>query len=715
MSLSLSFAELVNLALGTPELGSVNFNVLHMFLHGLLQHFKISDVRRVISADEEELFKPSASTIVYSKATEGKPVEKTTSVFHQIQDRVFTLEKKLSVLDDLPSSEKLLEQSVSFSKPVEDMWQMIQLQKKAEMNEAGVTKAMTSFQEMLTTFNFLKQTTSNIEAELGLQKNAIGKINTSEIEDRLNRLEEMIQNIKPLEEKLDDVQTNLSKIYGSDNLLQWSSLHDALDIKHPGIALSEGQKRAKAKEVLTYLGQIPQKYEELQNQVIELEKELRNQATDIANINIPANLLHQLQNLQDEIDSLQMEGVKDKQMLMDIETSIDDLRKRCELLGETNEKLMTDLSVLPQLQSDIGDLELRKMDREQLILELNVKADKRALDTKVGHAQLEAAMAEVNAIIEDLLKKTSVQDEWEKILEKLLHDMDSKIDRLEAESLRKDLNELWRIFRKHLSEGHFMDSDSAAGFKRKLFEKVKCVSCDRRLTMMTAPHLVTVRMGSVVSKDRPSSAVEPDYRTDDENSPRLFDVIDACQQSMRHSGNYAKKRSSKPQNLTTVYPYGDPGVVNYRNTEVHVMGVDGVIYKGRIDSKEHRNSMSDKGNSGMVHKESHCTDHGRDLNGGYQVTKGTCLGHQGGSYGNDPGLGQQGIKTPRPPSRVRSATPYIGRTSPPLTPSASRSRLSSSAFQQVSSSDIIEPEIRTSPSAFQRPMTNGEQVANMFT
>ncbi|XP_030068228.1 uncharacterized protein C16orf96 homolog isoform X2 [Microcaecilia unicolor] len=671
MSLSLSFAELVNLALGTPELGSVNFNVLHMFLHGLLQHFKISDVRRVISADEEELFKPSASTIVYSKATEGKPVEKTTSVFHQIQDRVFTLEKKLSVLDDLPSSEKLLEQSVSFSKPVEDMWQMIQLQKKAEMNEAGVTKAMTSFQEMLTTFNFLKQTTSNIEAELGLQKNAIGKINTSEIEDRLNRLEEMIQNIKPLEEKLDDVQTNLSKIYGSDNLLQWSSLHDALDIKHPGIALSEGQKRAKAKEVLTYLGQIPQKYEELQNQVIELEKELRNQATDIANINIPANLLHQLQNLQDEIDSLQMEGVKDKQMLMDIETSIDDLRKRCELLGETNEKLMTDLSVLPQLQSDIGDLELRKMDREQLILELNVKADKRALDTKVGHAQLEAAMAEVNAIIEDLLKKTSVQDEWEKILEKLLHDMDSKIDRLEAESLRKDLNELWRIFRKHLSEGHFMDSDSAAGFKRKLFEKVKCVSCDRRLTMMTAPHLVTVRMGSVVSKDRPSSAVEPDYRTDDENSPRLFDVIDACQQSMRHSGNYAKKRSSKPQNLTTVYPYGDPGVVNYRNTEVHVMGVDGVIYKGRIDSKEHRNSMSDKGNSG--------------------------------------------IKTPRPPSRVRSATPYIGRTSPPLTPSASRSRLSSSAFQQVSSSDIIEPEIRTSPSAFQRPMTNGEQVANMFT
>nr|XP_033770423.1 uncharacterized protein C16orf96 homolog isoform X2 [Geotrypetes seraphini] len=672
MSLSLSFAELVNLALGTPELGSVNFNVLHIFLHGLLEHFKISEVRRAISPDEEEFFKPSASTLVYSKAQEGKPFDKSTSVFHQMQDRVSTLERKLSILDELPTSEKLLEQSVSFSKPVEDMWQMMQLQKKAEMNEAGVTKAMTSFQEMLSTFNCLKQTTHDIESELGIQKIFIGKININDIEDRLKKLEEMIENIKPLEDKLDDVQHSMTKIYSSENLLQWSSLHDALDIKHPSASLSDVQKRAKAKEMLNSLGQIPQKYEELQNQVIELEKELRNQATDIANINIPANLLHQLQNLQDEIDNLQMEGVKDKQMLMDMENSLEELRKRCDLLGETNQKLMSDLSMLPQLQRDIGEMELKKMDREQLAVEINAKADKRALDNKVGHAQLEAAMAEINAIIEDLLKKTSVQDEWEKILEKLLHDMDSKIDRLEAEGMRKELNELWRIFRKHLSEGHFMDSDSAAGFKRKLFEKVKCVSCDRRLTMMTAPHLVTVRMGSVLSKDRPSSAVESDYRTDDENSPRLFDVIDACQQSIRHSGNYAKKRSSKPQNLTTVYPYGDPGVVNYRNTEVHVMGVDGVIYKGRIDSKEHRNSLSDKGNSGM--------------------------------------------KTPRPPSRVRSATPYIGRSSPPLTSSASqRSRLSSSAFQQVSSTEIIEPEIRTSPSAFQRLGTSGEQVANMFT
>ncbi|XP_029432319.1 uncharacterized protein C16orf96 homolog isoform X2 [Rhinatrema bivittatum] len=635
MSLSLSLSELVNLALGSPELGSVNFNVLHILLHSILEHFKISDVKRIISEDEKDFFKPSASSLIHSKALEGKPLVRSNSVFHQIQERVFSLEKKLSILNDLPSSEKLLEQSVSFSKPVEEMWQMMQLQKKAEMNEAGVSK-----------------------------------MRVDEIEDRLNQLEDLMKSMKPLEDKLNEMQRSMVRISDPSNVLHWTTLHDSLEVRLPVVPLNDEQKQTKAKEVLNYLGQIPQKYEDLHKQVVELEKELRNQATDIANINIPANLLHQLQNLQDEIDSLQMEGVKDKQMLMDIESTIEDMRKQYDVLGTTNERLITDLSRISQLQREIAELEVKKLDRDQLALELNVKADKRALETKVGHAQLEAAMAEINAIIEDLLKKTSVQDEWEKILEKLLHDMDSKIDRLEAESLRKDLNELWRIFRKHLSEGHFMD-DSAAGFKRKLFEKVKCVSCDRRLTMMTAPHLVTVRMGSVLSKDRPSSAADSEYRTDDENSPRIFDMIDACQQSMRHSGNYAKKRAPKPQNLTTVYPYGDPGVVNYRNTELHVMGVDGVIYKGRIDKDQHR-SLSEKGNSGM--------------------------------------------KTPRPPSRVRSATPYIGRTSPPMTPvTAQRSRLAGSAFQQVSSSEVIESEIRTSPSAFQRPMSTSEQVANMFT
>ncbi|XP_044289348.1 uncharacterized protein C16orf96 homolog [Varanus komodoensis] len=101
--------------------------------------------------------------------------------------------------------------------------------------------------------------------------------------------------------------------------------------------------------------------------------------------------------------------------------------------------------------------------------------------------------------------------DWQKALEKLFTDMDCKLDRMALDPLSKQLEDVWQFIKKFLSEGPRFDADSAAGFKRQLFERVKCISCDRPVTMMTGPHMITIRKPA--QRPRPASANGYEYLT----------------------------------------------------------------------------------------------------------------------------------------------------------------------------------------------------------
>ncbi|XP_025921005.1 uncharacterized protein C16orf96-like [Apteryx rowi] len=110
-------------------------------------------------------------------------------------------------------------------------------------------------------------------------------------------------------------------------------------------------------------------------------------------------------------------------------------------------------------------------------------------------------------MMHDLLQKMSLQDQdWQKALEKLVSDMDSKLDHMVLDPLRAQLERVWKFTKKYLCQGPPFNANSAAGFKRQLFERVKCISCDRPVTMAPRPHLVTVRKANVLVQPRPASA-----------------------------------------------------------------------------------------------------------------------------------------------------------------------------------------------------------------
>ncbi|KAF6123304.1 hypothetical protein HJG60_001700 [Phyllostomus discolor] len=140
------------------------------------------------------------------------------------------------------------------------------------------------------------------------------------------------------------------------------------------------------------------------------------------------------------------------------------------------------------LRAQIKDLEMRKVDKNAMEQELKEKADRSTLAGKASRVDLEAMAVEMNEMMQSMLfRVVSHEDDWKKVVEQLSKDLGTKLVHRDLEDLKKDINEVEQLVKKLLIEGLRFDPDSAAGFRKKLFERVKCISCDRPVEMMTGP------------------------------------------------------------------------------------------------------------------------------------------------------------------------------------------------------------------------------------
>ena len=174
MRANLSLPQMVDLALGTPEVGAVNFNVLHSLLHALIQKLDLTESRAVISEDDREFL--ARKQYEYEQATEDgtksvadSGIDGTTAIaasningrdssaskrgtttmfkspYHQLEDKVAKLEQELELLNGLPSNNELMDKmryrgDAEKVRPMSDMWQTMQISRKVDANEEGVGK-----------------------------------------------------------------------------------------------------------------------------------------------------------------------------------------------------------------------------------------------------------------------------------------------------------------------------------------------------------------------------------------------------------------------------------------------------------------------------------------------------------------------------------------------------------------------------------------------
>ncbi|XP_026539054.1 uncharacterized protein C16orf96 homolog [Notechis scutatus] len=534
MSHSLSFVELINLAIGTPELGNVNFNALHLFLHSLVEHLRLQEARKEVSVEELAFIKPppSSAASAATSATETLPaVQNSSSIFHQMHERITAIERQLRFLNEPPDTAELLARSQGMGQPALDMWQMMQLKKKLELNEEGMTKAMNTLQDLLNSICSLKIATEGFQQELAQLKEDVAQINAEEMKKRLKCLDKQARMMEEMKEQLGLVKERVSLSASASDVVCWSALCETLTGKtfeeeevgkeeEEGSREEEERSREKeersreeedrgrektSREILAVLSQLPEKHDALLKHITQLEAQLKYPACPAA-FEMPP----ELKSLLERMETLQTQSQQGKESLQETLEQMEKLREQYENLQQGVEKLSRSSTEMQIIRNLLHQLDVKKADKDSIQEEMNVKADKSALEAMVNHGQLQLATSQLSEMMQDLLQKMSLQDkDWQKALEKLFVDMDCKLDRLALDPVSRQLEEVWKFIKKYLSEGPRFDADSAAGFKKQLFERVKCISCDRPVTMMTGPHMITVRKATL--KPRPVSASGYEY------------------------------------------------------------------------------------------------------------------------------------------------------------------------------------------------------------
>ncbi|XP_074827174.1 glutamine-rich protein 2 isoform X2 [Natator depressus] len=562
----ISLLELADLSIGTPEIGVVNFNALHTLLHAIIRQLNLQDVKTEM-LDEKP--KPLEPVPLQEKETKGqcdasedfpyadlekkvigvaaqvhgmeaKVVGVATQVHgveaqvHGIGEQVQGLEKQMAALEKLPSGTDLLERTKSGSpngSAVADMWQMMQMKKKIEANETGISKAMALFQDLLNEVNGVKM--ANFHMNEGLQ-NIKEKLDSNlqlDTQEIGNRLQTCIADQKNLDSDVRNLERRIN-LYPSPeemyNMVRWEVLEDCLVTgkdKSPSTdkrltsstpressgSSSTSSRYSDTVEALRQIGQLTDLYATLKEQINYLEQfkcshadlnKLRQFLSDAVPKNLssmPADLMDQLSSLKATAEDMKDVKAKDEELLSRIQNTILQVQGDCENLNATTGNLIEDHR---QKQKDIAllfqsleKLEKEKADKEHLETEIDVKADKIALAGKVSCTQFDATMEQLNKMMQDLVNKMSGQEQdWHKVLDKILMEMDSKLDRLELDPFRQQLEERWKAIRKQLKErSPPYEANDAAGIRKRLMAHFHCISCDRPLKMVVpGPTIMTV-------------------------------------------------------------------------------------------------------------------------------------------------------------------------------------------------------------------------------
>ncbi|XP_043441574.1 glutamine-rich protein 2 [Prionailurus bengalensis] len=189
---------------------------------------------------------------------------------------------------------------------------------------------------------------------------------------------------------------------------------------------------------------------------------------------------------------------QDEELLGHIQSAILQVQGDCEKLNITTGSLIEDHR---QKQKDIDvlyqgleKLEKEKANREHLEMEIDVKADKSALEAKVSRVQFDATTEQLNHMMQELMSKMSGQErDWQKMLDKLLVEMDSKLDRLELDPVKQLLEDRWKALRQQLKERPpLYQADEAAAMRKQLLAHFHCLSCDRPLEAPVTGQIIPV-------------------------------------------------------------------------------------------------------------------------------------------------------------------------------------------------------------------------------
>ncbi|KAG7459586.1 hypothetical protein MATL_G00212130 [Megalops atlanticus] len=646
MSALISLFDLVNLSVGTPDVGAVNFNALHTLLHAIVGHLKIQDVTTEWNGDDGG--RGSQDPPKENSLSREKP-----SPYHHMEGKLRQIERQMAALETLPNGTDLLTRTASGTTPVNDMWQLMQLRRKAQANEDGVSKSMALIQDLLKEIRELKEARNSLQEEVKTLQQHISQLRVNELQHRVTALEKCCHQVADLEKVLRELQERVGQYPEPEELthfITWDVLQEALvsdrtsqqqepedlqavsPLSSPRDATSlppaqsgatqekgagHGAERyPETVDALRHLGRLRQRHETLEARVALLETDkadhaqlqhLRDLLNDMARREVPDDLLEQIRHLRTLVDGLMGDRDRTSAMVSDVQAAILQLQAECEKLSSTARHLVEEQSQRQQhienLHKSIEQLEEKKADKDHVEMEIDIKADKQALESKVSRVQFDSMTEQLSSMFQDLLSKISGQEQdWHKVIQKISMEMECKLNRIELDPLKQQLEERWRAIRKQLQAPPAPELDDAAGIRKQLVARFHCISCDRPVDMMTpGPHLVTIPAAPGLPahrSNRPYTVYELEQVRQHCRSDRIPEMTDYSYLAMSrncggsHTLTYPNRRYTRLQHIAQFIQEGDEGQNHALSgsslriqEEVDILGLDGHIYKGRLNSR----------------------------------------------------------------------------------------------------------------------------------
>uniref|UniRef100_A0A0B6ZLE6 DUF4795 domain-containing protein n=1 Tax=Arion vulgaris TaxID=1028688 RepID=A0A0B6ZLE6_9EUPU len=436
MPTPVSLSHLVDLALGSPEIGAVNFNVLHTLLHAMIQKLNIQDVKADVDEHDRELLSTHQGTRAFSafsaySADSGKgddsfsisedglsdkssyPTSKR-SPYHKLERRVAELIKQIDDLNKLPTNEQLIGVTLGkeSERPVSDMWQNMQLKKRVDVNQEGIDKVMSLVEDLMKEMKELKDAQKYL-----LDK--VSKIDMDNINKRLNAMDDLYKNMNDKYDGINDKLSNVPNLDDLNDFVTWPGLEDALKgvrqdfeslqpiseekvvielgvqtetpepkgrpgSSKPASRSSSARSRmsnlggptSELLDILERLGKLSDSHEMLKQRVDELEKllELKANKTDLDGLGMSEELLTSLNNLKEEVENFKDGQLKDGVVMRRLQDAVQKLQADIEKLQMSMEIVTAENT---ERVKEIQDL-------VQYCDSLNArKADKEYVDTEV--------------------------------------------------------------------------------------------------------------------------------------------------------------------------------------------------------------------------------------------------------------------------------------------------------------------------------------------